>query len=109
MKFKIGLILIFIFGCIMVSYKDYARKNGLTIGDFFNSDTGIPQAFATFTIIGSIVAGFILIKWYWVLVGLIAGWIVSQILIAIFKEASQVFSILILLVGVIILLVSIFT
>ncbi|MCK9439167.1 MAG: hypothetical protein WCY43_02405 [Patescibacteria group bacterium] len=106
----IFLFVIFISGLLINGYGGYAKKEGWRIGLSFKSYSSFIMIAAIISIFLSFTASFFFIKWYWVIFGAIYGWLITGGITALFKENTQILSLLLfgfsLLFGLFLLLLS---
>jgi hypothetical protein len=93
-------------GVTIISYKGYAQKKGWPIGSMFESDSSIIKIIGILSIIGSAIAAFFFIKFYWILAGLFVGWILSGLISAIFAKHTQIISIILFIISWIFLIIK---
>ncbi len=100
---EIAFILFYVFGITVVSYKGYARKKKLEMGKWFHSDTNAYRETGALVFLASILVGFVVLKWYKVVAGMILGWMICYGILHLFKEASRAFSLLVLVLALVFL------
>ncbi|WP_152538689.1 hypothetical protein [Aquimarina macrocephali] len=105
---QLSIIFLFISGLMITTYKDYARKKGWAIGEYFDSDSSILRILGTISFLGSFIAGFFHFKWYFVVIGAVVGWIISLLITNIMKTNSQWISTLLLVIGFVLLVIYFF-
>lgn len=103
---QLFFLLLYTSGVMIISYKNYAIKNGWPIGRFFQSDSNVLKLIGLLAIFGSTIAAFIFIKWYLVLIGLFVGWVLSANISGLLKKHTQVFSIILILTSWIFLIIK---
>ncbi len=96
---------LFISGLIIVSYGSYASKKGWPIGLYFTSSSPF-LLIGGIGMFGSPIVAFFYIEWYFVLIGIVGGFIISLILTELFKKNSQFFSIILFVLSWLFLLIK---
>lgn len=86
---EVFFLTIYTSGVTILSYKAYALKRGWPIGALFVSDSSILKIIGLLSIFGSAITAFFFIKWYFVLVGLFSGWLISGLVSALFTKYTQ--------------------
>ena len=76
-------------GVTIISYKNYAIQRGWSMGSMFASDSSILKIIGLLSIFGSAITAFFFIKWYFVLVGLLIGWLLSGLISSLFTKYTQ--------------------
>ena len=107
LNFELPLILFYITGMIMVTYKSYALSQDWKRGGLLNSDKAAVRTLGALFLFGSAVIAFFIFKWYWVYFSLISGGILSFIILSVFKKGSKWVSLTLFLLGMILLTLSI--
>ena len=96
---------LFVSELIIVSYGPYASKKGWPIGLLFTSTSPL-LVIGGIGMFGSPIVAFFYIKWYFVIIGIIGGFVISLILTELLKKNSQFFSILLFIVSWLFLLIK---
>jgi hypothetical protein len=103
---EIFFLLLLTSGITIISYKGYAEPRGWPIGTMFESDGSIIKIIGIVAIIGSAIAAFFFVKWYLVLIGILAGWLISGALTAVFRQHTQILSVLMFIAAWVMLYLS---
>lgn len=98
-NFELFFLTLYTSGITIISYKRYAQKRGWPIGIMFESDSSIVKIIGLLSIFGSVVTAFFFIKWYFVLIGLICGWLLSGLISSIFTKHTQVSSLILFIIS----------
>lgn len=89
---------------MITAYKDFALKRGWTIGEYHRSDSSVLRTIGSIVFLGGIITSFFYVRWYLVLFGVVMIWSIGGFLTAIFREKTQIISILLLLLSFVILM-----
>ena len=121
MNIQLFFLLAYTSGVTMLSYKVYAHRQGWPVGKLYYLGLKFQitrhgkliystfiEIVGSFLIVVSFICSFFFVKWYFVLMGLILGKLISDFIIAIFRSHAQWIAILMLLFSFIFLIVSIF-
>ena len=103
---QLFFLLLYTSGVMIISYKNYAIKNGWPIGRFFQSDSNVLKLIGLLAIFGSTITAFFFIKWYFVIIGLLVGWILSANISNLLKKHAQILSIVMFLLSWIFLIIN---
>lgn len=95
-------------GMMIISYPVLAQQKGWPIGLQFLKPTTFIGIWGIVLTIGSLVLSLIYNVWWSLFLVLIGGWIISMILIAIFRFFSQYIAILFLIISLILINVYVF-
>lgn len=97
-------LLLCLSGMMIVTYKDYALRRGWRIGEYYRSDSGFLRTFGTIVFLSGAIISFFYIKWYFVLSGIFLIWLLGGFIIALFKEKTQIISVILFFASFLLLL-----
>lgn len=103
---ELFFLTLFTTGVTIISYKGYATQKGWPIGKLFSSGSSILNIFGILSIAISFFGAFFYVKWYFVLLGALTGWLISGVITAIFHSTTQ-YIVLVLIIISLVLLISI--
>ena len=89
-------------GFVASTYEVFARANMLPIGDLYYS-RGIMSIVGGFVVFGAAILSAFINPWWSALIVLAVAWLFGQVIIMIFKSASQIVSPALVVIGVILL------
>lgn len=88
-------------------YETLARRLGLPVGYYFRIN-GIMTIIGGFITFIAIILSAVINPWWSMFIVFICGWLFSQLLISVFKTATQIISMLLIISGAILLAINIF-
>jgi hypothetical protein len=91
-------------GFIASTYEVFARANMLPVGQIFHS-RGAMSIIGGFVVFGAAILSAFINPWWSILLVLVGAWLFTQIIIQLFKGASQLLSPILMIVGGILLAV----
>jgi len=103
-KIEVFFLLLCLSGMMIVTYKDYALKRGWRIGEYHRNDSSFLRTFGSILLLGGFIISFFYVKWYFVLFGLFLIWLFGGFITALFKEKTQIISIILFFVSFLVLL-----
>lgn len=95
---QISLSAIFIGGFIAATYQVFAMRSGMPVGFYFRSN-GIMTTIGGIVCFAALVLAVVLDTWWTALVILIAGWLLGQVFIYLFRRFSQPLSAVLMVTG----------
>lgn len=105
---EIALLSQFSSSLAIITYKGYALPRGWVIGQLYYEDASILKIVAVASMVGSAIAAFFFVEWYYVIAGIVIGKITGSILTAIFHYATQYVLIIILVASYILCVIHIY-
>jgi len=103
---ELFFLTLFTAGVTIISYKGYALQKGWAIGQMYHSDSSILKIVGLLSIGSSFIISFFYIKWYFVLLGALIGWLISGAITAIFRVNTQWIALFLLIASFIILIIN---
>lgn len=102
---QISLILLLVSGYLIVTYKGFAIKRGLPVGEVLSNESGLIRTLGSLSLVAAIVGCFFYFSWYVAIALIIGSFIASYIIFILLKKNSQYVCILGLFAGIIMTLV----
>lgn len=81
------------------TYEVTANRMMLSVGNYFRAN-GIMTIVGGFVTLGAIVLTAFVNPWWTIFIVFIAGWFFSQLLVKVFKEKSQLISVVFIVIGI---------
>ncbi len=73
----------------IITYKGYAVPKRWTIGVLYYEDASILKIVAVASMVGSAIAAFFFVEWYYVIAGIVIGKVLGGVFTAVFHSATQ--------------------
>lgn len=87
-------------GFIASLYEPIASRMGLTVGHYFKKD-GVLTTVGGIVVFGVAILSAFINPWWSIFIILISGWLLSQILISVFKAFAQMLALLLTVIGIV--------
>ena len=92
-------------GFLAATYEDLAKRKGLPTGLSFKLG-GIVSGIGAIICFGSIILSAFINPWWSIFIVFISAWVFTELIVVIFKAMSQIVSLFLIVIGIILLIIK---
>lgn len=100
-KIEVFFLLLCFSGMMIVTYRDYALRNGWRIGELYRSE--LLRTLGSIVFLGGFIISFFYVKWYLVLFGIFLIWLIGGFFTTFFREKTLIISVVLFLASFLVL------